>query len=137
MITDVRIIHGPIPERLPALAGGRVGAWVEFRGIVRREEHGQAITALEYEAYEPMAEREMRRILAGLSRRRACLGARVIHRIGIIPVGEVAVYVGAEAEHRAEAFALVTEFMDRLKEDVPIWKRRALVADHLTAHQTP
>ena len=55
-----------------------------------------------------------------------CLAAKVIHRIGIIPVGETAIYVGIASPHRAEAIALLDEFMDRLKQDVPIWKRRAL-----------
>ena len=50
----------------------------------------------------------------------------MIHRVGIIPVGETAIYVGVASPHRAEAIALLAEFMDRLKQDVPIWKRRAL-----------
>ncbi len=50
----------------------------------------------------------------------------MIHRIGVIPVGETAIYVGVASPHRGEAIALLAEFMDRLKQDVPIWKRRAL-----------
>ena len=52
--------------------------------------------------------------------------AKVIHRVGVIPVGETAIYVGVASPHRGEAIALLAEFMDRLKQDVPIWKRRAL-----------
>jgi molybdopterin molybdotransferase len=52
----------------------------------------------------------------------------VIHRVGIVPVGETAIYLGVAAKHRGAAFALLAEFMDRLKQDVPIWKRRALPA---------
>ena len=50
----------------------------------------------------------------------------MIHRVGVIPVGETAIYVGVASPHRGEAIALLAEFMDRLKQDVPIWKRRAL-----------
>ncbi|MFO1514456.1 MAG: molybdenum cofactor biosynthesis protein MoaE [Verrucomicrobiota bacterium] len=90
------------------------------------------IAALEYEAYAPMAEREMRRLLSELTTAQPCLAACVIHRIGVVPVGEAAIYVGIAARHRAEAFALLAGFMDRLKQDVPIWKRRALTADQLS-----
>lgn len=103
-----------------------LGARVEFRGVVRGEEDGQPIRALEYEAYSPMAEREMHRLITELSAAKPCLAARVIHRVGIVPVGEAAIYVGIAAKHRAEAFALLAAFMNRLKQDVPIWKRRAI-----------
>jgi hypothetical protein len=56
-----------------------------------------------------------------------CLAAKVIHRVGIIPVGEAAIYVGIASRHRAEAIALLGEFMNHLKQGVPIWKRRALL----------
>ena len=107
------------------------GAWLEFRGVVRSEENGAVIAALEYEAYSPMAEMEMRRIIAELAGGQPSLFARVIHRVGIVPVGEAAIYIGIAGRHRAEAFALLAGFMDRLKQDVPIWKRRALTATEL------
>src|SRR5690348_13615051 len=105
-------------------ASTSTGAWLEFRGVVRGDENGQPISALEYEAYPGMAEGEMRRILESLAKEFPCLAAKIIHRIGIIPVGETAIYVGIAAEHRGEAIALLAAFMDQLKQDVPIWKRR-------------
>jgi molybdopterin molybdotransferase len=102
------------------------GAWLEFRGIIRGEEGGQKISALEYEAYPEMAAREIRRLLQEISARHPCLAAKVIHRVGVIPVGETAICIGVASPHRSEAIALLTEFMDRLKQDVPIWKRRPL-----------
>lgn len=104
--------------------------------MVRGEENGAVITALEYKAYSPMAETEMRRIIAGLAGDHLCLFARVIHRIGSVSVGEAAIYVGIAARHRAEAFALLAGFMNRLKRDVPIWKRRALVTAELAELKT-
>ena len=127
---EIQLTNTPIAERILPPAGGAAGAWLEFRGLVRGEENGQSIGALEYEAYPEMAECEIRRLLEALAAKHSCLAARVIHRVGVIPVGETAIYVGVAGRHRAEAIALLAEFMDCLKQDVPIWKRRALpVAD--------
>lgn len=113
----------PIPATLPSPADGPgVGAVAEFRGLVRGEEKGAPIAALVYEAYRPMAEREITRILDELATAHPCLGVQVRHRLGRVPVGEAAIYIGVAARHRAEAFAVLTAFMDRLKQDVPIWK---------------
>ena len=124
----MKMTTAPIPRGAAPSKEGKVGAWVEFAGIVRGEEDGQPIVALEYEAYEDMAVRIMRELLAELGRSYPCIRAQVIHRIGIIPVGETAIWIGVEAGHRKEALALVSEFMDQLKQDVPIWKRRAVIA---------
>ena len=105
----------------------------EFSGIVRASENGQKIAALEYEAYSPMAENEMRRILETLAEKFPCLAVRVRHRTGVIPAGETAIHIGITAKHRAEAFALLAGFMDRLKQDVPVWKRRSLTSEELAA----
>ena len=74
-------------------------------------------------------ERLLRTLAEQASARNGCLFVRVIHRVGIIPAGEAAVYVAAGARHRAAAFAAVMEFMDQLKQDVPIWKCRTLPAE--------
>src|SRR5690348_1899135 len=129
MHTEIHLTRGPIAENIsPPMSTGTQGAWLEFRGVVRGEENGQAISALEYEAYPEMASREIRRLLEEISSRHPCLTAKVIHRVGVIPVGHTAIYVGVAASHRGEAIALLAEFMDRLKQDVPIWKHRAIVA---------
>ncbi len=124
-ITDQPIAAG---DHRPEKFSGEAGAVAEFSGIVRNLENGQEITALEYEAYLPMAENELRRILAELADKHPCRAAKVVHRIGVIPIGETAIYVAIVAKHRGEAFALLAEFMNRLKQDVPIWKTRSLPA---------
>jgi molybdopterin synthase catalytic subunit len=106
----------------------RVGALAEFTGTVRGEENGGPIGALVYEAYQPMAETVMRRLLTELAAAHPCLAVRVQHRIGAIRVGEAAIHIAVQARHRAEAFALLAAFMDRLKQDVPIWKIDTLPA---------
>jgi molybdopterin synthase catalytic subunit len=131
MEIEIQLTNAPIAEQLPPPMVTGLGAWVEFRGVVRGEENGQPIAALEYEAYSPMAEGEVRRLLGELSARHPCLSVRVIHRVGIVSIGEAAIYVGIASAHRAEGFALLGAFMDRLKQDVPIWKRRALTGREL------
>jgi molybdopterin molybdotransferase len=141
MEIEIQLTHEPIAEKiLPPPAVGAHGAWLEFRGVVRGEENGQSISVLEYEAYPEMAGREIRRILESLAAKHPCLAAKVIHRVGVIPVGDPAIYVGVTAPHREEAIALLAGFMDRLKQDVPVWKRRPIVAavcDRQSQHKSP
>jgi len=130
MEIEIQLTVAPIAEKIfPPASAGAHGAWLEFRGVVRDEENGGKISALEYEAYPEMAEREIRRLLEDISAKHPCLAAKVIHRTGIISVGETAIYIGVAAKHRVEAIVLFGEFMDRLKKDVPIWKRRVLSAN--------
>jgi len=106
----------------------RVGALAEFTGTVRGEENGRPIAALVYEAYQPMAETVMRRLLTELAASHPCLAVQVQHRIGVVRVGEAAIHIAVQSRHRAEAFSLLAAFMDRLKQDVPIWKTDTLPA---------
>lgn len=98
------------------------GAVVCFSGTVRGEENGQPILSLFYEAYRPMAENQIRVILTELAEKLPCTSAEVVHRLGKVPVGETSLFVRVRAPHRSEAFQLLTSFLDRLKQDVPIWK---------------
>lgn len=128
MLIDVAISASSIVAHplLAQMVSDHIGASAEFRGIVRREENDGAIEALEYEAYRPMAENTMRAIIQELGTRHPCDHVIVVHRVGIVPVGEAAIIVQAHAKHRGEALALVSGFMDRLKLDVPIWKLRSV-----------
>jgi len=140
MKISVQITSQPITANpaWPAEFSGLAGAQIEFAGIVRDTEDGGKISALEYEAYSPMAENEMRRILESLGEKSPCLAVHVVHRVGVIPAGETAIHVGIISKHRGEAFSLLTEFMNRLKQDVPIWKSRALPATiPVAATETP
>ncbi len=125
MEIEIQLTSNLIAEIILPPQFGLAGAWVEFRGIVRGGENGVKISALEYESYSEMAIREIRRLLTEISVKNPCLAAKIIHRLGTVPVGETAIYIGVAGRHRGEAIALLTEFMDRLKQDVPIWKRRS------------
>jgi molybdopterin synthase catalytic subunit len=102
------------------------GAWAEFHGHVRADEHGQKISALCYDIYEPMARKQLLAHIGELTKTHGLVAVRFWHRTGVVPVGEASVYVGIAAPHRREAFAALAELMDRLKKDVPIWKAEAL-----------
>jgi molybdopterin synthase catalytic subunit len=98
------------------------GAIVEFWGVVRGTEEGEPISGIEYEAYPEMAEHQMHRILEDLEGRLPLHREIVIHRTGVVPVGESSLYVRIEASHRREAFVACQSFIDQLKRDVPVWK---------------
>jgi molybdopterin synthase catalytic subunit len=99
-----------------------VGALLEFQGIVRGVEEGATIGGLLYEIYQPMAERMICRIVEELGAEHPCHAFHLVHRHGLVPVGEAAIYVRIEASHRSEAIKMLELFMNRLKSEVPIWK---------------
>ncbi|MES2460973.1 MAG: molybdenum cofactor biosynthesis protein MoaE [Armatimonadota bacterium] len=102
------------------------GAYVQFVGVVRSHSRGREVTGLEYQAYVPMAEQQMLR-LVGAVREKWGLACAILHRMGYIPVGEAAVVICVASSHRAEAFEACRWAIDTLKNDVPIWKKEFTV----------
>jgi molybdopterin synthase catalytic subunit len=98
------------------------GAYVLFVGVVREHSRGRGVTGLEYQAYRPLAEAQMRR-LVGEVRSRWGLASAILHRYGRLTVGEAAVVVCVSSAHRAEAFEACRWAIDTLKAEVPIWKK--------------
>ncbi|GAB4247984.1 MAG: hypothetical protein OHK005_14420 [Candidatus Methylacidiphilales bacterium] len=128
MRAEVELRHEPL-ETLPLpsfIIDGSCGAVVTFTGTVRSEEADHPISALIYEAYEPMAHRQILHLLNDLAHRYPVRAVHLRHRLGTIPVGAAAIVLRVESVHRAEAFAFATTFMDRFKQDVPIWKTGSL-----------
>jgi molybdopterin synthase catalytic subunit len=105
------------------LAHPRVGALATFEGWVRDHNNGQPVQSLEYEAFVPLAEKEGSRILAETREKFSLLGAICLHRTGHLRIGELAVWVGVTAEHRAAAFDACRHIIDEVKARVPIWKK--------------
>jgi molybdopterin synthase catalytic subunit len=126
MTVDILLQREPIV--LKTDVPPEAGAVVRFEGRVRAAEQGRTIRALVYEAYQPMAEQQIEKILREISAKHPCLCVRVRHRVGEVPVGDIAIAVETLAAHRAEALSLTAAFMDRLKQDVPIWKMKAVDA---------
>jgi len=126
MTAHIQFLSAPIPRPVSWSPDGAAGALAEFYGIIRSEENGLPISGIEYEIYHRMAEHEIHRIVGRLTLGFPCQRVVVIHREGLVPVGEAAIYVGARARHRQAAFGFLEAFMDHLKKDVPIWKARIL-----------
>jgi molybdopterin synthase catalytic subunit len=90
---------------------------------VRDHHEGRVVHRLDYEAYEPMAEKEFEAILVRLQTGNPQARCFVAHRLGELAVGDVAIVCAVSTPHRAEAFALCRELIDSIKASVPIWKR--------------
>jgi molybdopterin synthase catalytic subunit len=99
------------------------GALCLFVGVVRDENEGRPTVGILYEAYAPMAEREMERIAKALAAEYPETMVRIQHRTGHLDVGEASVAIAAVSPHRAEAFAACRAAIDRIKTTVPIWKK--------------
>ena len=114
----VAVGEGPLSlERLAAMVvRDGAGAVVTFQGITREVER------LDYEAYAEMASERLASIAADLHAGHALQAIAIEHRIGPVPRGEASVVVATSAAHRPEAFAAAREAIDRIKEEVPIWK---------------
>ncbi|MDX1546940.1 MAG: molybdenum cofactor biosynthesis protein MoaE [Rhodothermales bacterium] len=94
-----------------------------FVGTTRRWTGEEETARLVYDAYVPMAEREMRRLAEDAAARWPLEGVYLVHRLGEVPPAEASVIVGVASAHRAEAFAACRYLIDTLKKAVPIWKR--------------
>src|SRR6476661_2670044 len=116
----------PIPEgRLfaeRAMSGG-MGAAVYFAGVVRNEEAGGTISAINYEAFQRMAEHQFHLIFDQIQERWPIESLRLVHRLGVVKVGEPSLWVEVVAPHRGEAFAACQWLIDEMKRVVPIWKK--------------
>ena len=98
------------------------GGCVTFEGWVRNHSAARAVTRLDYQAYGSLAESEGAAILDEACTRFELRAARCVHRVGALAIGEMAVWVGASADHRDAAFAACRWIIDEVKRRVPIWK---------------
>jgi molybdopterin synthase catalytic subunit len=108
---------------LAEVRGPDCGGEVTFTGVVRNRSRGHGIEHLEYEAYEPMAVAEMRKIRDEVTRNWPEVRLAMSHRTGRLEIGDAAVMIAVAAPHRAEAFEACRFAIDSLKQNVPIWKK--------------
>jgi molybdopterin synthase catalytic subunit len=99
------------------------GAVVTFDGIVRNNFDGRAVRYLEYEAYAEMAESKMAEIGAEVRRKFSIGNIAIVHRLGHLEIGESSIVVAVAAPHRHAAFEACAYAMDRVKAEVPVWKK--------------
>ncbi len=119
-LTDQPLELGPVVAGVEHRNAGGVAT---FTGNVRERSRGKTVRFLEYEAYAPMAVRVMDEIAAAIEAEISGARVRIHHRVGHLEIGDSAVMIAASAPHRAEAFDACRAAIERLKRDVPIWKR--------------
>ncbi len=100
----------------------QTGAVVAFTGLIRATEQDRPIRGIDYEQYKGMALREMERVAQEARRKWSIQAAVLLHRVGLVEVGEPSVAVAVAAGHREEAFAAARFLIDTIKERVPLWK---------------
>jgi molybdopterin synthase catalytic subunit/molybdopterin converting factor small subunit len=120
-----RLVEGPLDLAVVVaeVEDERAGAIATFQGTVRRQSRGRQVIALEYEAYEGMAEKVMEEIAEGVKARYDLSDVAIAHRIGRCEVGEVSVAIAVSAPHRQDALSACRDVIDELKERVPLWKK--------------
>lgn len=121
---EIRLTREPIgAEALKRGVGyPECGGICLFEGVVRNHHGGRAVTSLTYESYEPMAERELAKLVVETQSEWADCHVLVRHRLGHLNIGDVAVAIAVFAPHRREAFQACEAMIDRIKKRVPIWK---------------
>ena len=126
MLRELTITGALIDE--PALLRSRkfsdgMGAVIYFLGVVRGTEEGTAINAIEYEAFQKMAEHQFNLVFDEMEKRWPIESVRLVHRTGTVKVNEPSLWVEVVAPHRGEAFAACQWLIDEMKRVVPIWKK--------------
>ena len=126
----VRVTSDPlsVDEALTAVADDGAGGTCVFVGTVRDHSNAGDVTGLRYEAWDELAHKRLHEIAGELFERWPVRKVAILHRTGDLAVGEASVVIACSAPHRADAFDACRHGIERLKEDVPIWKKEALVS---------
>ena len=121
----IELTHSKIATEnlVPSPADTRSGGTVVFVGTAREFTDGRETSSLAYEAYETMALKALQKLADVAQENWPIVALRLIHRLGPIALGEACVAIVVSCPHRCEAFAATAWLMDRIKEDVPIWKQ--------------
>lgn len=122
---EIKVLDSPLSEKacIDFVADDRAGGSTVFIGTVRNQTQGKKVVRLEFEAYVPMAEKEMRKIAEEVQKKWNALRIVIHHRVGVLEVGAVPVIIAVATPHRKAAFEACEYAIDTLKETVPIWKK--------------
>jgi molybdopterin synthase catalytic subunit len=120
MVTTIPI---DVEEIIRAVSTPRSGGLDVFIGTVRNHSQGKRVRHLEYSAYIPMAEKVMRAIEEEIKSKWIVDAVAIVHRVGVLQVGEIAVVAAVSAPHRKEAFEACRDAIEKVKAIVPIWKK--------------
>ena len=122
-LAEIRETPLSVDEVLGRVTDARAGGICLFVGTVRDHDGGSAVADLDYSAH-PLAAETARALADRLAVDGRAVRIAVVHRVGPLAVGDIAVVVGVSAEHRAEAFEVCRALIDEFKATVPIWKRQ-------------
>jgi molybdopterin synthase catalytic subunit len=124
----LRVTAEPISmdEALASVADPGAGASCVFVGTVRDNSDAGEVTGLRYEAWDELAHKRLGQIAEEIVERWPVLHVAILHRTGELAIGEASVVVACSAPHRADAFDGCRHGIERLKQDVPIWKKETL-----------
>ncbi|CAN5721252.1 molybdenum cofactor biosynthesis protein MoaE [soil metagenome] len=128
VVTRVQDAPISLDETAAAVADDSAGAVCIFTGSVRDHSGAGEVTGLTYEAWRDLAEHRLRSLGEEILERWPARRVAIVHRVGELTVGETSVIVAVSAPHRAEAFEACRHGIERLKDDVPIWKKEGLVS---------
>lgn len=122
---DVKIDSAPLSTQAceKAVASDAAGGTVVFIGTVRNQTKGKPVVKLDFEAYEPMAVKEMQKIAEQVTEKWDAIHVAIHHRVGSLQIGEIPVIIAVSTPHRKAAFEACQFAIDTLKETVPIWKK--------------
>ncbi len=126
----VRVTGDPIgaDEAVAFVGDTGAGATCVFVGTVRDHSELGGVTGLTYEAWDELAVRRLEELGAELFAAWPLRRVALLHRVGELAIGDASVVIAVSAEHRAEAFEACRHAIERLKQDVPIWKKEHLVS---------
>jgi molybdopterin synthase catalytic subunit len=126
----VRVTADPlsVDEALAAVADPGAGGTCVFIGTVRDHSKAGDVTGLRYEAWDELAVARLHEIAEEMTTKWPVRRVAILHRTGDLSVGEASVVIACSAPHRADAFEACRHGIERLKEDVPIWKKEELVS---------
>lgn len=122
---DIKIYHRDLvtAEAEQFVTNDESGGIVIFVGTVRKFTKGKEVVRLEFESYEPMAIKEMTKIAEHIKTHFPARRVAIHHRVGVLPIGGIAVVIAVSCPHRKDAFDACQYAIDTLKETVPIWKK--------------
>ena len=123
MICNIVDVPIDVAKWMHTFESESLGAVCSFTGMVRSESRGQKVTHLEYHTYKEMAEKKMMQVVSEAKERFKVSDLLIIHRVGTLEVGEIAVFILAASAHRDAAFKACRFSIDRIKQIVPIWKK--------------
>ncbi|CAO3689025.1 unnamed protein product [Umbelopsis vinacea] len=124
--TYIQLFTSPLPnldEASQRVASNSAGAISTFSGTTRDNFQGKQVLKLEYEGYEPMAEKMLHTIVMEARNQWDIQHVLVYHRLNEVPIGEASVIIAVSSAHRKEAMVAVEYLIDELKARCPIWKK--------------